>query len=171
MRSKQRLSALAFALGIGGTGGCGSAYEAGSFDDYGRATEPRMRSVGCLDVRLQPRGEGEVGRAWVAIDYELGNRCRRPIDVDLRAVAVWGEAGRGMSPMDLYDPREEVVVATLDGETYASEALAYEPGDGAQEEIQRVCVDVTRLHGGARGDVPPVCFHRVGDALRVEARP
>lgn len=150
--------------------GCGPVYEAGSFDHYGRVDEPRMRALGCLDVRMQPRGEGEVGRAWVAIDYELGNRCRSPVEVNLRDVWVYAEDGGGMTPMELHDPRAEVVPATLDGEGYASEALAYVAvGDGSTE-LGRVCVDVSRMVSGNDQQIAPVCFRRDGDAMTVEAR-
>lgn len=156
-------AALALTLSIG----CGATYRPGSFTDYGRASEPRMRSLDCLDVRLQPRGEGAVGRRWVAIDYEIGNRCTTPVDVSFRSIAVFGEAGNGMSPMELYDPREEVVVATLDGRGYAAEALAYEqPGPG--DELERVCVDLTGLAEGE--PVTPVCFRRDGETMTVEAK-
>ncbi len=148
--------------------GCGATYDAGSFTDYGRADEPRMRSLECLDVRLQPRGEGAVGRRWVAIDYELGNRCTTPVDVRFRAIAVFGEAGHGVTPMELYDPRDEVVVATLDGRGYASEALAYEQPGADAKELERVCVDVSGLAEG--GPVEPVCFRRDGEMMMVEAR-
>ncbi len=150
--------------------GCGPAYEVGSFDHYGRVDEPRVRALGCLDVRVQPRGEGEVGRAWIAIDYELGNRCRSPIDVNLGDVWVYAEDAGGMTPMELHDPRAEVVPAVLDGEGYASEALAYVAvGDGSKE-LGRLCVDVSRLVADHDQQVAPVCFRRDGDAMTVEAR-
>ncbi len=146
--------------------GCGVGYEPGSFTDYGRASEPRMRSLDCLDVRMQPRGEGAVGRRWVAIDYEIGNRCTTPVDVTFRSIAVFGEAGTGMTPMELYDPRSEVIVATLDGHAWATEALAYEQPGANEEDLERVCVDVTGMAEGA--PVDPVCFRRDGATMTVE---
>jgi hypothetical protein len=148
-------------------GGCGAPYEVGSFTDYGRVEEPRMRAFECIDVRLQPRGDGAVGPGWVAIDYELGNRCLSPVEVDLTAVTVFAEGEGGVTPMALHDPRDEVVVATLDGRRYAAEALAYENGLPAHGELARVCVDLSGLAPGDR--VSPVCFRRHGERMMVEA--
>jgi len=162
-----RVNGRRLIFGLALLAGCTASYQPGSFTDYGRVDEPRARALDCLDVRLQPRGEGAVGRRWVAIDYEIGNRCSTPVDVDFRNIAVFGEVGQAIMPMSLYDPRDEVVLATLDGRGYAAEALAYEPRGIEGANVERVCVDVSGMAEGER--VPPVCFRRDGETMRVEA--
>jgi hypothetical protein len=154
-------------LGLLLSAGCTPLYQEGSFTDYGRADEPRMRAFDCLDVRLQPRGGTIPGRRWVAIDFDIGNRCNTPVEVDFRAITVFAEDSRSVERLRLYDPRAEVIAATLDGRGYASEALAYESEDGVAARLRRVCVDVSGLASG--DSATPICFRREGEALRVES--
>lgn len=146
--------------------GCGTSYAAGDFTDRGRRVELRHRSFECVDVRLQPYVDRTVGSRFLAIDYEIGNRCLSPARVDFRAVTVFGQFDREMAELPLHDWRGEIVEATLDGRAYAREALAYQPPGATVDPLERVCID---LNGLADGDpVEPVCFAEENASLKVE---
>jgi hypothetical protein len=154
---------LLFAL----AGCAGSPYTPGAFTDFGRAPDARVRALDCVDVRVKPRSPGDVLPRWVVIDYEIGNRCRGAARVDFEAVAVFGQSGTFMEPLPLYDPRDEVHVATLDGRRWAREALAYETPREDIAALDRVCIDVSGLADGERVD--PICFRRDKTDLVLEA--
>lgn len=92
----------------------------------------------------------------VRLVYEIGNRCMRPVDVDLSAVRVSGGIG-AMSPFDASDPRRELRPARLDGRGSLTEVIAYATSDRVPP---RVCVELDALTAGAPAE--PVCLDAGG---------
>ncbi len=116
--------------------GCAARYK-GQFADGASRGE-------CLDVRVTSHRDDATARErWVGVRYELGNRCRSAVAVDLSRVRV---VARGSEEFELarFDPDGEVRAAVLDGGRRATETLAYLWPARAEGEFE-VCVDL----GGA----------------------
>ncbi len=150
-------TALALAL----VGGCIPAYEPGSLLVLGDAPDERGRRLGCLDVRVQVIRDPAVPTTWPVVGVDLGNRCRRPVHVDLRHVAVTARwTDEGPVRLSAFDPRREIHAADLDGHARAREVIAYEAPEDAWGRPDEVCVDVAGITAAA--PVPPVCFEEGG---------
>jgi hypothetical protein len=130
-----RLAVLCYAL-------AGCAYQPGSFR-YGAgpaaAFAGQRATIGCLDVEVARRPDRDAG---AVLQYRFGNRCNRPVEVDLHGVAVVGRLGDGrellLAP---YDPRLELRPARLGGRSSGGEAIAYP----TPQPAARVCVDAASI--------------------------
>ena len=109
--------------------GCGSTYE--RLDTEGLARRYRWALVihrGCLDLGVHLARHPTVPRRFTVLRFELGNRCGRPLRVDLGAVRVRARYADGAEvELARHDPRREVRAVTLDVRTRAVEVLAYAP--------------------------------------------
>jgi hypothetical protein len=99
----------------------------------------KKATIGCLDVAIDRRADYD-GHA--VVDYRFGNRCIRPVDVDLARVAVVGKLAGGTEvALAPYDPRLEIRAVRLDGRLAGGEAIAYP----TPEPVARICVDAASL--------------------------
>lgn len=116
--------------------GCGATYD--RLDTEALARRHPWAAVahrGCLDLGLQLTRHPSVPVRFTVVRYELGNRCNRSLAIDLSAVRARARYPDGTElALTRYDPRREVVPATLDLRSRAVEVLAYAPAiprDGA----------------------------------------
>ncbi len=127
--------------------GCAS-YQPGAFTARGLAFDGQRATAGCLDVSVTSRKDA---RASAVLHYQFGNRCTRPVVVDLRAVAVVGRTVDGeeitLAPEDLDG---EIRPLELDARLAGQEALAYQAGT----PLSQVCVDLASI-----GRVTPAAWH------------
>jgi hypothetical protein len=124
-----RLAVLVSAL-------AGCAYRPGAMQP-----EPRGQvvTVGCLDVAIARRLDHGAN---AVLYYRLGNRCNRPIQVDLAQVAVVGRFGDGAEvALAPYDPDLEIRPVRLDGRMTGREAIAYPTPQPAAQ----ICVDAASI--------------------------
>jgi hypothetical protein len=121
--------------------GC-TAYQPGSFHRGpapGVAFEGERATVGCLDVAISRRVDYD---ASAVLQYRFGNRCNRPVEVDLQRVAVVGRFGDGNEvALAPYDPRLELRPVRVSGRRTGREAIAYPTPRPATQ----VCVDAASL--------------------------
>lgn len=122
--------------------GCGSTYERLDAEALARqhpwATVVRL---GCLDLGVHLARHPSVPRGFTVVQYELGNRCDRPLRIDLSAVRVRARYPDGVEvALDRHDPRREVRPATLELRSRAFEALAYSPPAPQSVEAPVVCL-------------------------------
>jgi hypothetical protein len=125
---------LRFAVLTSALAGC--AYRPGAM-----RPEPggQVVTVGCLDVAIARRLDHEAN---AVLHYRLGNRCNRPIQVDLAQVAVVGRFGDGSEvALAPYDPDLEIRAVQLDGRMAGREALAY----STPRPAGQVCVDAASI--------------------------
>ncbi|HWU87388.1 MAG TPA: hypothetical protein VN253_08935, partial [Kofleriaceae bacterium] len=109
------------AILTGALAGC--AYQPGSFM-HGSGPQAvfagQRATVACLDIAVARRPDYA---ASAVLQYRFGNRCNRPVQVDLRAAAVVGRLADGREEaLAPYDPRLEMVPVRLDGRTSGGEA-------------------------------------------------
>jgi hypothetical protein len=120
----------------------GCAYQPGSFA-YGAGPEAgfagQRATVGCLDVAIARRADFDSN---AVLHYRFGNRCNRPVEVDLLRVAVVGRLDDG-SEIQLwpYDPNDEIRPARLPGRIVGGEAIAYP----ARQPLTQICVDAASI--------------------------
>jgi hypothetical protein len=152
---------LRMAVFAGALAGC-TAYQPSSFTRPGGPAAGfvgQRATVGCLDIAVDRRAD-YVGSA--VLQYQLGNRCNRAVEVDLQQVPVIGRFADGdevtLAP---FDPDLEIRPVKLAGRLVGAEAIAYRTPRPASQ----VCVDVARIErpAGARAfaAAPPahwLCF-------------
>ena len=116
--------------------GCGATYE--RLDTEALARRHPWAAVahrGCLDLGVHLTRHPSVPGRFTVVRYELGNRCDRPLRLDLSAVRARARYADGVElTLARHDPRREVVPATLEHRSRAVEVLAYAPAiprDGA----------------------------------------
>ena len=138
--------------------GCMSAYEGDTYlVDAAGLPDVRARRLDCLDVRVALVKDSAAPDGWPIVGIELGNRCRAPVDVDLRHVRVTAQRGPGTEvPFRPYDPRAELDAAVLDGRARAREVIAYIPPAGIEPDAASICVDVSGITRAP--PATPVCF-------------
>lgn len=122
--------------------GCGSTYERLDAEALARqhpwATVVRL---GCLDLGVHLARHPSVPRSFTVVQYELGNRCDRPLRIDLAAVRVRARYPDGVEvALERHDPHREVRPATLELRSRAFEALAYSPSAPHSVEAPVVCL-------------------------------
>lgn len=122
----------------------GCAYQPGSFM-HGSGPEAVFAgervTVGCLDVAVARRLDHEAG---AVLQYRFGNRCNRPVQVDLRSAAVIGRFADGKEvALAPYDPRFEMRPLRLDGRLSGGEAIAYP----TPQPVTQICVDAATIAG------------------------
>jgi len=138
----------------------GCAYQPGSFDAWGHDFAGRRSTVGCLDLSILRRGDHTVNPV---LAYEFGNRCDRPVTVDLQAVAVVAKATGGDAPMIPYDPHHEIRALPLDGHSTGSEAIEYRMTADAGTRLS-VCVDAASVVDATTSDWQ--CFDEPSSVTR-----
>jgi hypothetical protein len=120
----------------------GCAYQPGSFTHGFRAEAAlaaQRATVGCLDLAI---ARGPDLDASAVLRYWFGNRCNRPVRIDLQRVAVVGHLGDGREvALAPYDPQGELRSASLGGRRDGGEAIAYR----AHGPVARVCVDAASI--------------------------
>jgi hypothetical protein len=121
------------------------AYDAGSFtssahDFTGTRTSA---SAGCLDLSVERRADTATG--WV-LAYDLGNRCDRPLTVDLKTASVVARTAEGDVAMVPFDPDREIEALPLDGRSLGGEAVEYRVATRGAPVIA-ICVDATGIVG------------------------
>jgi len=101
--------------------GC-TAYHPGSFT-HGVAFIGQRATVGCLDVAVARRVDYESN---AVLQYQLGNRCNRPVEVNLGRIAVIARFADGSEEvLAPYDPSFEIRPVRLTGRLTGQEAIAY----------------------------------------------
>jgi len=127
------------------------AYQPSSFSSERDPFRGQRATADCLDVAVERQHAATAGATVLA--YGFGNRCDRPVIVDLASANVIGRRTDGSSVvLRPYDPRREIKPLWLDGRSMGREALAYETGT----DFVDICVDVGSI---ARAQVSPwLCF-------------
>lgn len=137
----------------------GCAYQPGSFHYRGATAwdTGQRATVGCLDIAVARRADRD---ASAVVDYRFGNRCTRPVAVDLARVAVVARYADGTeAALEPYDPKRELRPTPLDGRLAGGEALAYPSARGATQ----ICVDAASL---VHADQPHwMCFASQPEAV------
>jgi len=120
----------------------GCAYDAGTFRGPGQEFDGQQLTLGCLDLAV---GRGRDSFAQGAlVSFAFGNRCDHKVTIDL--VHVRAVAHR--ATLAIWDPRNELEIATLPARSIGQEVFEYR-GARADEPI---CVEV----GGVDADIPRV---------------
>jgi hypothetical protein len=135
-----------------------SAYVPGSLAQ--RPDVHDARQVGCLDIAARALSDPLIA-------FTIGNRCRHPVGVDFRNLAVraWGGAGTLFQPAAA-DPRDELFEAVLDGHGEAKVTLDFP----VYYATPTFCVDVGRLNVDTPAPVPvEMCFRVDGSTARAIA--
>ena len=136
-----RIGALSLALI--GTAACGG-YQPGTL------AGEHARQFHCVDAHVDVDPRTEPHRLVLA--FEVGNRCREPVDLDFSKLQVM--AGHS-AVLDVYDPNGELREAQLDGERHLQQALQfYVPED--LRPLTEVCVVYGEFADGSDSD--PMCF-------------
>ena len=148
--------ALAGAL-ISALVGC-AAYRPGNLQRLAPAGT-HVVETGCLDVAA--RVTDDAVAAWPVVDLQFGNRCDRPVPVDLRAIAAFGHT-RGGVVVNLvaHDPLAELRSLPLEARSRGGELLQYRDRRDLAvvgPDVIDVCLELGALGGAA----PQVrCFPR-----------
>lgn len=96
-------------------------------------------TVDCLDVVVARRPDYDGS---VVLQYRFGNRCNRPVQVDLQQVAVAARLDDGREvELSPYDPQLELRPVRLAGRDTGGEAIAYP----TQRPTTQVCVDAASI--------------------------
>lgn len=132
---------------------CSCTYQPGSYRDFrGEFAGPRS-TIGCLDVAVALGSDRSAD--GVVLDYSIGNRCDRPVMVDLAAVTVMlDHTARSLAP---YDPREELRALPIEARTTARESIEYQV-PAAYAPTHAVCVDLTAIAEAPAGPPQRTCF-------------
>ncbi|MBA3819377.1 MAG: hypothetical protein H0X17_10835 [Deltaproteobacteria bacterium] len=142
----------------------GCTYKPGSFAYPAKRFPGERATVGCLDVSVERRANLE---SKAVLAYQFGNRCDRPVSIDLGRATVIGRTIDGTEvKLAPYDPALEIEALRLDARLVGGEALAYP----SAQPLAQVCVDVSTI----AGDAPShwMCFGaggaiaRAGEQLR-----
>lgn len=124
--------------------GCG--YRAGSYHWPRAAFAGARVTVDCTDIAISRRADDDSG--YVTVQYELGNRCDAPEAIDFANVHVVGTTADGREEKLVpFDPDNELAKLSLDGRSYATEAIAYR--DEGSDAVVSACVDAASItHSG-----------------------
>lgn len=121
--------------------GC-TAYQPSSFTRPGGPASGfvgQRATIGCLDIAVERRADYD---ASAVLQYQLGNRCNRAVEVDLQQVPVVGRFADGEElALTPYDPDLEIRPVKLAGRLVGAEAIAYRTPRPASQ----VCVDAARI--------------------------
>lgn len=122
--------------------------------------------AGCLDVAA--RVIDDAVAAWPVVELRFGNRCDRPVPVDLRAIGGFGHTrGDLLVSLVAYDPNRELRPLLLEARTQGEEQLQYRDRRDlgvVGPDLVDLCLDLAALGGQglvAGPGAPPVsCFER-----------
>ncbi|HEY5923140.1 MAG TPA: hypothetical protein VIV11_15785 [Kofleriaceae bacterium] len=130
----------------------GCAYKPDSFRQGSASFRGFYISVDCLDLGIDHR---KRDNRMDVIAYEFGNRCDKPVVVDLAAARVYGRTADG-EEVELYafDPMSEIRPVRIDARAYGREAIEYP----SSHTLDRVCIDAAAIAHVS----PPnwICFNR-----------
>ena len=136
-----------------------AAYRPGTF----QRTAPAGTAVveaGCLDVAATVTDDAVA--AWPVVDLQFGNRCDRPVPVDLRAIAASGHTRTGaVVNLVPYDPMAELRPLPLEARSRGRELLQYRDRRDlgvVGADVVDLCLELGAL-GGAAAQVR--CFPRL----------
>ncbi|HVV85723.1 MAG TPA: hypothetical protein VHE35_21840, partial [Kofleriaceae bacterium] len=119
-------------------------------------------AAGCLDVAAAVTSDAIA--AWPVVDLRFGNRCDRPVPVDLRASDAYGHTRDGaVVRLVPYDPRAELRALPLEARSSGGDQLQYrDPRDlgVVGGEVVDLCLDLAGLGGPASGTPIVRCFPR-----------
>ncbi len=117
----------------------GCTYKPGSFSYPSKGFPGQRVTIGCLDIAVDRRADLEGAPV---LGYQFGNRCDRPVSVDLSRAWVVGRLVDGNEiALTPYDPKLEITAVRIDGRMAGGEALRYT----TSQPVAQVCVDVARL--------------------------
>ena len=127
----------------------GCSYSPDSFDYPGRWFPGQRVTVGCLDISVHRRPDLDVvkyGTDAVVLDYNFGNRCDKPVVVDLVRIPVIARTVDGDEvTLTPFDPNLEMIATTMDARAAGGEAIAYP----FTEPVAQVCANVAAIGGYA----------------------
>lgn len=117
-----------------------------------------VRTIGCLDVGVVPRGAHGLEK----VDVHVGNRCKNPELFDLRKLRIQGVDAHGREMrVTLSDPRNEVARLHVAGAERGRERFRLVVDDVRTRSLYRLCFDLSGVVPNARGTPPsPLCFER-----------
>lgn len=158
----RRAVALAALSGLGALAAC-TPYRAGGLQRSAPSGVVVVAS-GCLDVAAAVSDDAVA--AWPVIDVQFGNRCDRPVPVDLRTIGVFGHTRTGRAvALVPYDPRGELAALPLEARTAGRERLQYRDRRDlgvVGDDVVDVCLDLAGLGGPPSVAAPPArCWSRV----------
>jgi hypothetical protein len=122
-------------------------------------------TLGCLDVAMSLEGRG----AGTALEWRMGNRCDRSVELDTSSLVVTTLApDRYETLVALLDPKTDVGPRDLEPRRAAVDRI----GLLLPADAQRVCVSYFNVSPGASArERPPACFdYENGWARIVERR-
>jgi hypothetical protein len=115
------------------------AYKPNSFQAADVPFRGFYLSVDCLDLGIDRRKRAN-DRDVIA--YEFGNRCDKPVVVDLAAARVVGETHDGEEvALYAFDPLREIRSMRIDARASGRETIEYP----SSSKLQRVCVDAAAI--------------------------
>jgi hypothetical protein len=108
-------------------------YEAGMLARSGRVAPSGVRQLGCIEIGVvmdpHPRHATSV-----VTDVYFGNRCDHPTPLHLGRLVVRS----GRDPLQLFDPRGEAVLLTIDARAHGRETMRWDSTKQALPD--RMCV-------------------------------
>jgi hypothetical protein len=114
------------------------AYKPNSFQAANMPFRGFYLSVDCLDLGIAHRKRSDSD----VIAYEFGNRCDKPVVVDLAAARVIGQTQDGEEvALYAFDPLREIRSMRIDARASGRESVEY-PSNG---KLERVCVDAAAI--------------------------
>ncbi len=138
------MGALRAALVATVSAACVSAYEPGAL-----LRAPASVRADCLDLAVTPHADPALPASHVALRVDFGNRCARPVTLDLTRLAVTGVWPSHRAPLALVDPRREVEPAVLDAHRDGAETLEFAPVTDSSDAPAEVCVAFEGVVPGA----------------------
>ena len=118
----------------------GCSYSPDSFSYPGRRFPGQRVTAGCLDIAVDRRPDYQENTA--VVEYQFGNRCDKPVMIDLGRVPVLGRTASGEErTLTPYDPKMEIRALKLDGRQAGGEAIAYP----TTEPMVQICVDAAAI--------------------------
>lgn len=151
-----------------------SPYRPGSFQ-RGATPTTAVVNLGCLDVAADSAPDPVA--AWPVLDLRFGNRCDRPVPVDLRRLSVVGQTAGGQQvALVPYDPGQVLRALPLEARTWGTERLHYRDRRDlapVAADVIAVCVDLAGLDEVVGSRAPLVrCWSRPAMAVAsAEATP
>lgn len=110
-----------------------------------------VAEVGCLDLAAEVTTD--VVAAWPVVDLRFGNRCARPVPVDLGAIAAFGRTAAGTTVRLVpFDPERALRSLPLEARTQGGERLQYRDGRDLGEvgaDVIDLCLDLATIGGGS----------------------
>lgn len=119
------------------------------------------RVLGCAELGFSlDRETSLTSDSSLLLDVSLRNHCVRDTAVNLRDLRITSRDESGAErPVDLYDPRNEIVPYQLDALADGTERLRIDV-HGSLNATHVICIDVSRISPDAKQAAPsPVCLY------------